>query len=160
MWVTAPHFGLSGGHSFFFFWVGWACFFDCDLKCFSFPSNTPHSPLLILKLASPIPIPRFSAAASMAASEGSAVAPMTTSTSSPLRSTSAMTPHIRIVPHLESTRSLVFGVIERDVPDNTLLKIGRFTDKIFLPNRITFKSKVVSRGHAEIWTEQGKVSKK
>jgi hypothetical protein len=96
----------------------------------------------------------------MAASEGSAVAPMTTSTSSPLRSTSAMTPHIRIVPHLESTRSLVFGVIERDVPDNTLLKIGRFTDKIFLPNRITFKSKVVSRGHAEIWTEQGKVSKK
>jgi len=70
-----------------------------------------------------------------------------------------MTPHIRIVPHLESTRSLVFGVIERDVPDNTLLKIGRFTDKIFLPNRITFKSKVVSRGHAEIWTEQGKVSK-
>lgn len=95
----------------------------------------------------------------MAASEGSPVAsPIATSTSSPLRSTSAMTPHIRIVPHLESTRSLVFGVIERDVAENTLLKIGRFTDKIFLPNRITFKSKVVSRGHAEIWTEQGKVS--
>ncbi|KAG2182553.1 hypothetical protein INT43_007484 [Umbelopsis isabellina] len=109
------------------------------------------------KLASPIPIPRFPGAASMATSEGSPVAGViATSTSSPVRSSSAMTPHIRIVPHLESTRSLVFGVIERDVPENTLLKIGRFTDKMFLPNRITFKSKVVSRGHAEIWTEQGK----
>lgn len=66
--------------------------------------------------------------------------------------------HLRIVPHLDSTRSLVFGIIERDVTDDTLLKIGRFTDKYISPTRITFKSKVVSRGHAEIWAKNGKVS--
>lgn len=66
-------------------------------------------------------------------------------------------PHIRIVPHLESSRSLVFGVIERDVRENIVIKIGRFTDRFLTPNRITFRSKVVSRGHAELWTEDGKV---
>lgn len=66
-------------------------------------------------------------------------------------------PHIRIVPHLESSRSLVFAVIERDVRENTVIKIGRFTDRFLTPNRITFRSKVVSRGHAELWSEDGKV---
>ncbi|KAJ8653095.1 hypothetical protein O0I10_011236 [Lichtheimia ornata] len=66
-------------------------------------------------------------------------------------------PHIRIVPHLESSRSLVFGVIERDVRENIVIKIGRFTDRFLTPNRITFRSKVVSRGHAELWTEDGKL---
>ncbi|KAI9491856.1 hypothetical protein BDB00DRAFT_873890 [Zychaea mexicana] len=66
------------------------------------------------------------------------------------------TPHIRIVPHLDSPRSLVFSVIERDVRGDTVLKIGRFTERFLSPNRITFRSKVVSRGHAEIWTEGGK----
>ncbi|KAI8138894.1 SMAD/FHA domain-containing protein [Fennellomyces sp. T-0311] len=65
-------------------------------------------------------------------------------------------PHIRIVPHLDSPRSLVFNVIEREVRDDTVLKIGRFTERFLSPNRITFRSKVVSRGHAEIWTEGGK----
>ncbi|KAI7849429.1 hypothetical protein BDC45DRAFT_520751 [Circinella umbellata] len=65
-------------------------------------------------------------------------------------------PHIRIVPHLDSPRSLVFSVIERDVQENAILKIGRFTERFLSPNRITFRSKVVSRGHAEIWTEGGK----
>lgn len=41
--------------------------------------------------------------------------------------------------------------------DGSPLKIGRFTDKYSSPTRITFKSKVVSRGHAEIWTKNGKV---
>jgi pSer/pThr/pTyr-binding forkhead associated (FHA) protein len=68
-------------------------------------------------------------------------------------------PHIRIVPHLDAPRSLHFDVVDKDVPDGFVLKIGRFTDKQNLPNRITFKSKVVSRGHAEIFTEGGKVSK-
>ncbi|ORY96446.1 hypothetical protein BCR43DRAFT_276597 [Syncephalastrum racemosum] len=65
-------------------------------------------------------------------------------------------PHIRIVPHLDSPRSLVFSIIERDVRNDTVLKIGRFTDRFMSPNRITFRSKVVSRGHAEIWTEGSK----
>lgn len=66
--------------------------------------------------------------------------------------------HLRIVPHLDTSRSLVFTVVERDVTDGTILKIGRFTDKYSSPTRITFKSKVVSRGHAEMWTKNGKVS--
>ncbi|KAG0182903.1 hypothetical protein DFQ29_001341 [Apophysomyces sp. BC1021] len=65
-------------------------------------------------------------------------------------------PQLRIVPHLDSPRSLVFSVIERDVGEGTLLKIGRFTDRLLSPTRITFKSKVVSRSHAELWTEHGK----
>ncbi|CAO3596142.1 unnamed protein product [Absidia cylindrospora] len=64
--------------------------------------------------------------------------------------------HLRIVPHLDTSQSLVFTVVERDVTDGTLLKIGRFTDKYASPTRITFKSKVVSRGHAELWTKNGK----
>lgn len=66
-------------------------------------------------------------------------------------------PAIRIVPHIEGPRSLHFEIIEREVPEGTVIKIGRFTDKANVPNRVTFKSKVVSRGHAEIWSEGGKV---
>ncbi|KAF9429875.1 hypothetical protein BGZ94_009137 [Podila epigama] len=71
-------------------------------------------------------------------------------------SSSPPVPHIRIVPHLEAPRSLHFDVVDKDVPEGFVLKIGRFTDKQALPNRVTFKSKVVSRGHAEIFTEGGK----
>ncbi|KAF9437535.1 hypothetical protein BGZ76_000351 [Entomortierella beljakovae] len=65
-------------------------------------------------------------------------------------------PHIRIVPHLDAPRSLHFDVVDKDVPEGFTLKIGRFTDKQALSNRVTFKSKVVSRGHAEIFTDKGK----
>ncbi|KAF9984659.1 hypothetical protein BGZ75_003755 [Mortierella antarctica] len=65
-------------------------------------------------------------------------------------------PHIRIVPHMDAPRSLHFDVVDKDVPEGFVLKIGRFTDKQALPNRVTFKSKVVSRGHAEIYTDRGK----
>ncbi|CAO3612648.1 unnamed protein product [Cunninghamella blakesleeana] len=64
--------------------------------------------------------------------------------------------HIRIVPHLDTSQSLVFNVIERDISEGTIIKIGRFTDKYLSPTRITFKSKVVSRGHAEIFIKNGK----
>lgn len=63
------------------------------------------------------------------------------------------------MPHLDAPRSLHFEVVDKDVPDGFVLKIGRFTDKQTLPNRVTFKSKVVSRGHAEIYTELGKVTR-
>ncbi|CAG8443192.1 6200_t:CDS:2 [Funneliformis caledonium] len=65
-------------------------------------------------------------------------------------------PAIRIVPHIEGPRSLHFDIIEREIPEGVVIKIGRFTDKAHVPNRVTFKSKVVSRGHAEIWCEGGK----
>lgn len=76
--------------------------------------------------------------------------------SSATTSATAADPHLRIVPHLESTRSLHFEPIERDIRPGMVLKIGRFTDKHQVPHRVTFKSKVVSRGHAEIWAEDGK----
>ncbi|OMH84183.1 E3 ubiquitin-protein ligase DMA2 [Zancudomyces culisetae] len=66
-------------------------------------------------------------------------------------------PHIRIVPNIIDVRhSLYFEVIDRDAPEGLVLKVGRFTDKVSThKNKIAFKSKVVSRSHAEIWTEGG-----
>jgi hypothetical protein len=118
---------------------------------------------------------------------------------------------IRLVPHLEATRSLHFEPIERDVAEGEacLVKMGRFTDRTAAAaapasemgmtnsatmadvtlggpatshagaagesaarpgaaatssaggggrldsTRVAFKSKVVSRGHAELWCESG-----
>ncbi|KAI8461785.1 hypothetical protein BY996DRAFT_4573043 [Phakopsora pachyrhizi] len=66
---------------------------------------------------------------------------------------------LRLVPHLDASRSLHFEPIERKIPCSTSLKIGRFTDRGLTPGqthlncRIAFKSKVVSRGHADIFTD-------
>ncbi len=72
---------------------------------------------------------------------------------------------IRLVPHLDSRRSLRFDPICRDVREGEPpLRIGRFTDRSGLglaaanalgSNKLAFKSKVVSRAHAEIWAEAG-----
>lgn len=72
---------------------------------------------------------------------------------------------IRLVPHLESTRSLPFEPIIRDpIEGGSVLKVGRFTDRQVPAAssanasnslKIAFKSKVVSRGHAELWVEAG-----
>ncbi|KAF9962609.1 hypothetical protein BGZ72_000029 [Mortierella alpina] len=86
----------------------------------------------------------------------SAQAPPLPGSPSAATSNAPPVPHIRIVPHLDAPRSLHFDVVDKDVPEGFVLKIGRFTDKQALPNRVTFKSKVVSRGHAEIYTDRGK----
>ncbi|KAJ2709016.1 hypothetical protein H4R19_004461, partial [Coemansia spiralis] len=67
-------------------------------------------------------------------------------------------PHIRIVPHiLDMRKDLYFEVMDRDVPESTVLKVGRFTEKVSQQmSRIAFKSKVVSRSHAEVWSENGR----
>ncbi|KAI8079641.1 uncharacterized protein B0P05DRAFT_541423 [Gilbertella persicaria] len=67
--------------------------------------------------------------------------------------------HIRIVPSIENpSRSLVFSIIERDLEAGRIIKIGRFTDRSSIQNHISFKSKVVSRSHCEIWLHpDGKV---
>ena len=70
---------------------------------------------------------------------------------------------IRLVPHLDSRRSLKFDPISRDVKEgDPPLRIGRFTDRSGLgianapgSNKLAFKSKVVSRAHAEIWADIG-----
>ncbi|KAI9511960.1 SMAD/FHA domain-containing protein [Russula earlei] len=75
-------------------------------------------------------------------------------------------PHrIRLVPHLDSRRSLRFDPIARDVVEgDSALRIGRFTERSGMgvsqanalnSNKLAFKSKVVSRAHAEIWCESG-----
>jgi len=72
---------------------------------------------------------------------------------------------IRLVPHLDTRRSLRFDAIGRDLKEgDPALRIGRFTDRSGLglaavnalgSNKLAFKSKVVSRAHAEIWVESG-----
>jgi hypothetical protein len=74
---------------------------------------------------------------------------------------------IRLVPHLENSRALHFDPITRECRENAApIRIGRFTDRSgtlaastnSLTGKIAFKSKVVSRGHAELWCEaNGKV---
>lgn len=72
--------------------------------------------------------------------------------------TSSSAQHIRLVPHLDATRSLSFEPVSREVVPSVPLRIGRFTDRnpnqpvsAFDQYRVAFKSKVVSRTHAEIW---------
>ncbi|GAA6007796.1 hypothetical protein JCM10207_004877 [Rhodosporidiobolus poonsookiae] len=78
--------------------------------------------------------------------------------------TSGTTHKLRLVPHLESSRSLHFDPIERDLAASAIVRVGRFTDRhnssansqigtATDPARVAFKSKVVSRGHAEIWVD-------
>lgn len=127
----------------------------------------------------------------------------------PLIDPKGKTHRIRLVPHLETSRSLAFDPVVREVypiptpvngnpsstsvlitnlgslhtgkPPAMVLKIGRFTDKTpaganedrpatgiggatiaisggggeVTSGKIAFKSKVVSRTHAEIWCEAG-----
>ncbi|KAH9832006.1 SMAD/FHA domain-containing protein [Rhodofomes roseus] len=99
------------------------------------------------------------ALASNATPQGAAVAPR------PATSANSPTHRIRLVPHLASRSSLRFEPICRDVREgDPPLRIGRFTDRSGLglaaanalgSNKLAFKSKVVSRAHAEIWTEAG-----
>jgi hypothetical protein len=63
---------------------------------------------------------------------------------------------IRLVPHLDSLRALRFDPITCDLRDgDTPICIGRFTDQSDT-SKLAFNSKVVSRAHAEIWSDNGK----
>jgi hypothetical protein len=85
------------------------------------------------------------------------------SATSPATSTPTGPAHrIRLVPHLENSRALHFEPITRECREGAPpIRIGRFTDRTgtlaastnSLTGKIAFKSKVVSRGHAEIWCE-------
>jgi pSer/pThr/pTyr-binding forkhead associated (FHA) protein len=79
--------------------------------------------------------------------------------------TAGVSHRIRLVPHLDSRRSLRFDPITRDVVEgDPALRIGRFTERSGMginqanalnSNKLAFKSKVVSRAHAEVWSELG-----
>ncbi|KAF8514962.1 SMAD/FHA domain-containing protein, partial [Hysterangium stoloniferum] len=75
----------------------------------------------------------------------------------PVSTGTGPTHRIRLVPHLDSLRSLHFEAISRDVRQGDLpLRIGRFTEHSGVnSNKLGFRSKVVSRGHAEVWFESG-----
>ncbi|TBU31522.1 SMAD/FHA domain-containing protein [Dichomitus squalens] len=91
--------------------------------------------------------------------------PAASGSSSALHAGTGPSHRIRLVPHLDSRRSLRFDPISRDVREgDPPLRIGRFTDRSGIgiaaanatsQNKLAFKSKVVSRAHAEIWCETG-----
>ena len=108
-------------------------------------TNTPQVPTVIPNTTQPTNMP----------TTPNVSAPVSTGTSH----------RIRLVPHLDSRRSLRFDPIIRDVVEgDPALRIGRFTERSGMPisqanalnsNKLAFKSKVVSRAHAEVWCEPG-----
>ncbi|KAI8059084.1 SMAD/FHA domain-containing protein [Gilbertella persicaria] len=65
---------------------------------------------------------------------------------------------LRIVPHLDSSNALVFPIMEYSLHNSHVLKVGRaIADRRPSSTSMTFRSKVVSRKHAEIFVEDGKV---
>lgn len=66
---------------------------------------------------------------------------------------------IRIVPAMDSFTHLPlrFDPIDRKVDDGEILVVGRHTDRLLQehPNAIVFRSKVVSRNHAKMWSSNG-----
>ncbi|KAJ7241553.1 SMAD/FHA domain-containing protein, partial [Mycena rebaudengoi] len=105
----------------------------------------------------PMPLPPSTTAAAVPPP----VAPAATTANT--GNAAAPTHRLRLVPHLDSRRSLRFDPIARDLrAGEQALRIGRFTDRSGLglsavnalsTNKIAFKSKVVSRAHAEVWVE-------
>lgn len=69
--------------------------------------------------------------------------------------------HIKLVPNVGMTnRCFVFDVVDRELESGgSVLKLGRYSDRTVVSDRLSFKSKVVSRYHAEIWLsdQDGKV---
>jgi pSer/pThr/pTyr-binding forkhead associated (FHA) protein len=92
-----------------------------------------------------------------------AAAPPTTTPSASSTGAAAAAPDgkisIRIVPAMDSfTRlPLRFDPIDRKVDDGEVLVVGRHTDRLVSehPNAVVFRSKVVSRNHAKMWSSNG-----
>lgn len=145
----------------------------------SYLSLTGTDPLLDdLHLCAPLAAAAPSAA--VAPASAADVDPTSSSNAEASSSSPARPVHrLRLVPLLESSNSLPFDPVVRDVseshdptapgaPDSNAhaLRIGRFTDKqagldgtprggALTSNKVAFKSKVVSRTHAEIWVLEG-----
>ncbi|RUS13611.1 hypothetical protein BC937DRAFT_95054 [Endogone sp. FLAS-F59071] len=81
--------------------------------------------------------------------------PSSPSNEAPSSSGTAL-PRMRIVPHIDSPGPLQFEPMDRDLPEKTLVKIGRFIANQSPSTNVVFNSKAVSRAHAEIWTESGR----
>jgi pSer/pThr/pTyr-binding forkhead associated (FHA) protein len=68
--------------------------------------------------------------------------------------------HVRIVPNIENpSRSLIFDIVDRVLTVGSVIRIGRYSERHANLNCMSFKSKVVSRSHCEVWVEtDGKVN--
>jgi len=138
-------------------------------------SSAPHSPQLSAQFPSniiarvlPNPIPSAPSILSMPGGlpvPGSSLTPSIPSANLGAGATPTnATFRIRLVPHLDSRRSLRFEAITRDLREiDPALRIGLFTDRSGMglaavnalgTNKLAFKSKVVSRARAKIWVEK------
>ncbi|KAI9227822.1 MAG: hypothetical protein DHS80DRAFT_16561, partial [Piptocephalis tieghemiana] len=100
----------------------------------------------------------------------------TPSAASPSSASQANNARLRLVPYTppmgsivsgpSQTPSLRFAPVERSIPPNVIVKVGRYTDRHTREGPrhvegevepIRFKSKVVSRLHAEVWYERGEL---
>ncbi|KAI7868717.1 hypothetical protein BDF14DRAFT_1880695 [Spinellus fusiger] len=60
--------------------------------------------------------------------------------------------HVKIVPCIEdASRCIIFDIVDRQLEAGTVIKIGRLADRPNSLNYMSFKTKVVSRAHCEIW---------
>lgn len=68
--------------------------------------------------------------------------------------------HVRIVPNIENpSRSLIFDIVDRVLSVGSVIRIGRYSERHANLDCMSFKSKVVSRCHCEVWVEtDGKVN--
>ncbi|KAL9550647.1 hypothetical protein MBANPS3_004622 [Mucor bainieri] len=62
--------------------------------------------------------------------------------------------HVRIVPNIDNpSRSLIFDIVDRQLQVGSAIRIGRYSERHANLNCMSFKSKVVSRCHCEVWVE-------
>ncbi|CAO0791649.1 unnamed protein product [Mucor circinelloides] len=62
--------------------------------------------------------------------------------------------HVRIVPNIDNpSRSLIFDIVDRQLQVGSIIRIGRYSERHANLNCMSFKSKVVSRCHCEVWVQ-------
>lgn len=149
----------------FFFFPSINNFFMADFICLAMASqytenNNTDTPATTNSFRRSLGTSTLFGRRSSRSNAGSNVSTRPTSDSSLSQTEDIQSTHIRIVPSIENpSRSLVFSIIERDLEVGRIIKIGRFTDRSSIQNHISFKSKVVSRSHCEIWlNNEGKVN--
>lgn len=83
----------------------------------------------------------------------------TIAASTPQQTLNDIKVHVRIVPNIENpSRSLIFDIVDRELEVGSVIRIGRYSERHANLNCMSFKSKVVSRCHSEVWVEtDGKV---
>ncbi|KAI8980441.1 hypothetical protein BDB01DRAFT_796417 [Pilobolus umbonatus] len=114
-------------------------------------TNDPNNRRRSLSGASALLIRRFARQSNSSKSTSDMLTKRTALVSSPADDPSIKL-HIRIVPHIDNpSRSLIFDIVDRELKVGQTLKVGRFFGKNEDENYLSFRSKVVSRCHSEIY---------